>query len=313
MKTKFNLVFGSNSSGTQRKTFALSMLIFFLGGYAIGQSIFSESEFEVAVRGKSINNGGVVGESTSSYGVYGGSSSSIGVYGYSVTSTGITGFSNHSYGASFRGSKDGGYADIVLRASSVDDTGDDGIIRSDPDVSGSDILLQGNDAVVARIDFNNNGTGNFFVRGQNNTILFRVAHDGTVSASGGFTHNSDRNLKEQIDDLSYGDVLKALQRMPIYKWQYKGQARKHIGPMAQDFHLNFGLGDDDTTICTLDANGVALAAIKAQQEIIEGQQLKLDILRQEVEILNNRFQKIDQREQEMAVLKKKRQRGRSRS
>jgi uncharacterized protein (DUF3084 family) len=59
--------------------------------------------------------------------------------------------------------------------------------------------------------------------------------------------------------------------------------------MAQDFHQAFNLGDDDKTIATIDADGVALAAIKAQQEIIEDQEKRinqqeseLNFLRQEI-------------------------------
>ena len=36
-----------------------------------------------------------------------------------------------------------------------------------------------------------------------------------------------------------------------------------MGPMAQDFHAIFGLGEDDTHIASLDASGVALAAVVA--------------------------------------------------
>ncbi len=70
--------------------------------------------------------------------------------------------------------------------------------------------------------------------------------------------------------------------MPIYEWQHKEQDRRHIGPMAQDFHRAFRLGADDKTIASIDADGVALAAIKAQQEIITDLQVRLD--RQEKEL-----------------------------
>ena len=39
-------------------------------------------------------------------------------------------------------------------------------------------------------------------------------------------------------------------------------ATPHMGPMAQDFHAAFGLGTDDKHIATVDADGVALAAIQ---------------------------------------------------
>ena len=35
-----------------------------------------------------------------------------------------------------------------------------------------------------------------------------------------------------------------------------------MGPMAQDFYAAFGLGSGDTTITSLDPDGVALAAIQ---------------------------------------------------
>ena len=39
-------------------------------------------------------------------------------------------------------------------------------------------------------------------------------------------------------------------------------AVRHIGPVAQDFRAAFDLGADDKTIATVDADGVALAAIQ---------------------------------------------------
>ncbi len=37
---------------------------------------------------------------------------------------------------------------------------------------------------------------------------------------------------------------------------------RHVGPMAQDFHAAFGLGDSDKSIGMQDIEGVALAAIQ---------------------------------------------------
>jgi len=45
---------------------------------------------------------------------------------------------------------------------------------------------------------------------------------------------------------------------------------RHLGPVAQDFRAAFGLGRNDTTITTVDADGVALAAIQGlNQKLIE--------------------------------------------
>ena len=58
--------------------------------------------------------------------------------------------------------------------------------------------------------------------------------------------------------------------MPISEWSYNDEpSARHIGPMAQDFHAAFGVGETDTCIPTVDANGIALAAIQALNQRLE--------------------------------------------
>lgn len=40
----------------------------------------------------------------------------------------------------------------------------------------------------------------------------------------------------------------------------------HIGPTAEDFYASFGTGKDNTKICTIDADGIALAVIQGLKE-----------------------------------------------
>ena len=56
-----------------------------------------------------------------------------------------------------------------------------------------------------------------------------------------------------------------LAAVPIREWNYKAQGTtiRHLGPTAQDFRAAFGLGDFPLRINTIDADGVALAAINA--------------------------------------------------
>jgi hypothetical protein len=63
-------------------------------------------------------------------------------------------------------------------------------------------------------------------------------------------------------------VLERLSKLPITRWNMKGDAKRtpHLGPVAQDFRAAFGLGENDTTINSADAQGVALAAIKGVYE-----------------------------------------------
>ena len=62
-------------------------------------------------------------------------------------------------------------------------------------------------------------------------------------------------------------VLDNVAALPLSEWNYKQDiATRHVGPMAQDFHAAFGLGESDRTIATVDADGVALAAIQGLNE-----------------------------------------------
>ena len=76
---------------------------------------------------------------------------------------------------------------------------------------------------------------------------------------------SDVNMKRDFRALDGETVLGKLAQMPVQEWSYRAQdaAIRHVGPTAQDFHAAFGLGEDPLRIGTLDADGVALAAVKA--------------------------------------------------
>ena len=83
---------------------------------------------------------------------------------------------------------------------------------------------------------------------------------------------SDRNAKEQFKPVNAREVLDKVARLPISEWQYKGREQqssdgaRHIGPMAQDFREAFALGHDDKHITSVDADGVALAAIQGLKQ-----------------------------------------------
>ncbi len=82
---------------------------------------------------------------------------------------------------------------------------------------------------------------------------------------GGWSVVSDVNVKEHFRDWAAEDVLSGIARMPVREWNYKTQdaSIRHMGPTAQDFHAAFGLGESNLRINTIDADGVALAAVKA--------------------------------------------------
>jgi trimeric autotransporter adhesin len=83
---------------------------------------------------------------------------------------------------------------------------------------------------------------------------------------------SDRNAKENLRPVNGRVVLEKVSALPLATWNYKTQntAVRHIGPMAQDFAAAFGVGENDKTITTVDADGVALAAIQGlNQKLVE--------------------------------------------
>jgi len=83
---------------------------------------------------------------------------------------------------------------------------------------------------------------------------------------------SDANAKENFRDVNGEDVLRKLAQIPVREWNYKAQdaAIRHMGPTAQDFRAAFGLGDFALRINTIDADGVALAGVKALEARTRG-------------------------------------------
>ena len=110
---------------------------------------------------------------------------------------------------------------------------------------------------------------------------------------------SDRNAKEHFKPVSGREVLDKVARLPITEWQYKGQDKqpsdgtRHIGPMAQDFHAAFGTGRDDKHITSMDADGVALAAIQGLNEIVLEKNEELSRLKKENQSLAERLAAIE--------------------
>ena len=91
-----------------------------------------------------------------------------------------------------------------------------------------------------------------------------------LSTGGVWTDASDRETKEGFEAVDGEAVLEKVAGLPVTEWSYKGQGEvRHIGPVAQDFHAAFGVGEDDRHIASLDTGGVALAAIQGLHARLE--------------------------------------------
>jgi hypothetical protein len=95
--------------------------------------------------------------------------------------------------------------------------------------------------------------------------------------TGAWAQYSDVNGKEAVEPVNSAEILERLLAMPVARWQWKAEPGnvKHIGPTAQDFRVAFGLGDSDKQIVTVDADGVAMAAIQGLNAKLEDREATL--------------------------------------
>ena len=133
--------------------------------------------------------------------------------------------------------------------------------------------------------FNVRATGGVYLVTAVDPTTGRATAGVYVSGGGsGWNVYSDRAAKENFSPADGRALLDRLAGIPIETWNYKTQTPsiRHIGPMAQDFYAAFGVGEDDTHISTIDADGVALAAIQGLYQVV--QEKEAQIAAQEAEI-----------------------------
>lgn len=107
--------------------------------------------------------------------------------------------------------------------------------------------------------------------------LAEIQQDGTFRTTGPVNPPSDRRVKQDFEDVDARDILERVVAMPVQSWSYTNAPTvRHIGPVAQDFQAAFAMGADDTAISTVDADGVALAAIQGLNAKVEEQRAALE-------------------------------------
>jgi hypothetical protein len=102
-----------------------------------------------------------------------------------------------------------------------------------------------------------------------------------AAGGSGWSAVSDRNRKENFLALDGEDILARLRGVPVSTWNYRTQDRsiRHMGPMAQDLHAAFGLGESNLMINSIDIDGINMAAVQAVAD-------RTDALRQPVQTLS---------------------------
>jgi hypothetical protein len=150
----------------------------------------------------------------------------------------------------------------------------------------------------------NTADNQFMVRASGGVIFYSnsaMTMGVSLPAGGGsWASVSDKNKKEHFKKVDPVAILNGLNEIDITSWNYKTQSSdiRHIGPMAQDFYKTFHLGESDTTITTIDIDGVSLAAIQALK-------MKTEELYKRSEEMVALEDKVSQLEKEKAKLEKR--------
>ena len=153
-------------------------------------------------------------------------------------------------------------------------------------------------------DFNSAAVNEFAVRSTGGA-RFVSAIDGAgtptagveLAAGGGsWSSISDRNAKTNFSPVDGRDILERLRQIPVETWNYQSQdpSIQHIGPMAQDFYAAFGVGEDNRHISTVDADGVALAAIQGLYQVVQEKDAQIVALQQHNADLEARLAAVEQ-------------------
>jgi trimeric autotransporter adhesin len=190
-----------------------------------------------------------------------------------------------------------------LRATVVGGTGNQATGSNSTVVGGSTSTANGDYSFVAGSNATASGAGEFVWNSSDgtsfnpallgfwggntaNTVNMRAARGFSLTSGGGtqcslgagttgWNCASDRSLKDKIMIVNPRAVLEKVANLPISTWVMTGYEALHMGPMAQDFRAAFGLGRDDKTINTTDAQGVALAAIQGLHQMVKARDAEI--------------------------------------
>jgi hypothetical protein len=129
-------------------------------------------------------------------------------------------------------------------------------------VDGNNNIFIGNEADASSDDLENAiAIGYNAVVDASNKVRIGNSNVTVIEGQVDFTYTSDKNKKENFQNIDSKDVLQKLSKFNIQSWNYKHdpEAIRHYGPVAQEFYAAFGndgIGriGSDTTLCGSDVN-----------------------------------------------------------
>jgi hypothetical protein len=141
----------------------------------------------------------------------------------------------------------------------------------------------------ASADTFKNTANNEFAARATGGFRFRTNLGGTTgcnlpAGSGVFNCTSSRYTKENFLNVKGTDILSKLRQIPVTSWNYidEGTKVRHIGPMAEDFFAQFGLGTGNTSIGVQDLAGVSIAAVKELDQQLQEKNAEIERLQNEI-------------------------------
>ena len=111
-------------------------------------------------------------------------------------------------------------------------------------------------------------------------LITTSANGAHLTQAGVWNWPSSRALKTDFEAVDVRELLKKVAALSVEQWRYKVEPEsvRHVGPTAEDFNEAFRLGTDEKSIGTVDADGVALAAIQGLYQMVIEQQEKIEAL-----------------------------------
>jgi len=237
-----------------------------------GQS-WSSTNFDGLLVTSTATNGtgvhGIANNGFQSYGVFGESFIGFGLVG-SGGSYGVYGYSSNGYAMFAQSSGGFSYPQLAL----FQDNGSDSCRLRMGTAGAPQWQIAVSPGATPQMNFHNGSTNVMFVDFAGNL------------AAKSFNPSSDRSIKQDFAKVDVQEVLTRVAELPIQTWRFKDDSdTRHIGPTAQDFHAAFNVGPDDKHIATVDADGVALAAIQALDQTVKEKQAKIESLEKRLRLL----------------------------
>ncbi|HSS78185.1 MAG TPA: tail fiber domain-containing protein [Thermoanaerobaculia bacterium] len=157
--------------------------------------------------------------------------------------------------------------------------------------NGGTILILEDTSIVEKWSFGSFGTA-FVIDNQAHTgVELTLGNTGNLVIQGTLTQGSSRDIKTGFAALDPKDVLSRVSALPVSQWSYKTEsAVRHVGPMAEDFHQAFGLGEDDKHIAPGDQAGVALLAVQGLNQVVQQKDKEIAELKGRLEALEKLVQ-----------------------